>query len=146
MGETVTVGCKLPAGVILHLHTGGERDPKTGFLIGIRVDESKGRVRLKGSNSRTVVGGFGMTSNVPKDFWEAWKDQNKDRPLFKNQIVFAVSDSASFGAVANELKNDASTGLEPINPEDLPKGLHSENFQGMTDAQRKAAENFINEV
>ena len=70
--ETVTVGCKLPHG--LHLDVIGE----------------KGRVRhtIKGTNSSAVIGGFGLTE-VPKDFFDQWINDNKDLDCVKKNLVWA---------------------------------------------------------
>ena len=52
MGATVTVGCKLPHGLV--------------------AEVGKESVTFLGINSTELIGGHGITENVPKDFWDAW--------------------------------------------------------------------------
>lgn len=99
--ETVTVGCKLPHGLILDMTVAGQ-PPR--------------RFRVKGMNSARVIGGYGITQGVPKDFWDKWIRKNVALSFVKKGLIFAEGDRAS---AIDKAKDGAKllTGLEPINPE-----------------------------
>jgi hypothetical protein len=95
MGNTVTVGCKLPHG--LHLDVAGKR------------------VTVEGTNGATIIGGHGITRNVDKAFFEEWLRINKDSDAVKNELIFAHEKDASTAAEANEKEGNRS-GFEGIDP------------------------------
>lgn len=113
-GEKVVVGCKLPHGLILELGT----PPK------IR------RVTLKGSNSTQIVGvnplvgQFGLTPDVDKDFIDEWLTKNADLVFVKTKMIFVQKDQRSAEAEARE-KFKLKSGLEPLNPQNAPKGVEA---------------------
>jgi hypothetical protein len=129
-GETVTVGCKLPNGLVLHLDRmvefkqpvmgGGiekgmiaQRMPETFTLNGCSVTLSAdGRVT---DVNHLIIGGYGITPGIPKDFWDKWLEANKDTDFVVNRQVFAASDEMSARSVAIEQKAIRS-GLEPLDP------------------------------
>lgn len=92
--DTYVVGCKLPNG--------------------LRIGSSEGRVELKGANHSMLVNGFGLTSGVPADVWDAFEKAHKDHPLIRNGIVFAVSDEESARDASLE-RIKQKTGLEQAN-------------------------------
>lgn len=92
MSTPVTVGCKLPNGLVL----------KVG----------KAEVTIKGANDSRIIGGYGLTT-VPSDFWEAWLAEYKDSSLVLNKIVFAQSTTAKAEAQAKE-QEGVRTNLEPL--------------------------------
>ena len=130
--ETVTVACKWPMGLILHLERkedfyeplmgGGLRKteryvkiPESEVLIkGCAVDITALRSGILPEFA--MVGGYALTPNVSKRFWDQWYDQNRDTPLVKNKVIFAA---ASDNEARVEAKDYASilSGLEPINPQ-----------------------------
>ncbi|WP_432784686.1 hypothetical protein AAEX37_01961 [Oligella sp. MSHR50489EDL] len=91
--ETVVVGCKLPNGIIMQV---GEQSHV-----------------IKGFNHSAVIGGHGITEDVPKDLWDAWLKENKDRDLCKNGFIFAHSKVTSTKAEATEKKATKSK-TEPL--------------------------------
>jgi len=99
---TVTVGCKLPNGIIMEM---GEQ-----------------RTVLRGTNSAVIVGGHGITEGVDKDFFDAWSKLHADKDFIKGGFVFAHEKSASTAAEAKE-RADEETGLEPLDPDEKPAGL-----------------------
>lgn len=104
---TVVVGCKLPHGLMLTLHGKPGEMPRT--------------YRVKGSNSQAIVGGYGITRGVPRDFWEAWKEHHKHLDFVKNGLIFAHDKEAS---TIDHAKDGAGVknGLEAIDPKkDLPE-------------------------
>lgn len=92
---TVTVGCKLPNGLIIQV---GNKSHT-----------------LKGANDTSIVGGHGITEGVDKELWDAWLVANKDRAMVKNGHVFAHGKTESTKAEATE-KTSNKTKLEPIDP------------------------------
>lgn len=102
--KTVTVGCKLPNGLIL------EVDGKT--------------VELSGANSSVVVGGHGITRDVDAALWDAWLKEHSERDMVKNGFVFAHEKIASTNAEAEE-KSDNKTKLEPMAPDDKANGVQT---------------------
>jgi hypothetical protein len=161
--DTVTVGCKLPNGVHMVLYDviveklrdlgGNEQEsfrsyPRIGaptyIINGCAVDLEKmrqgqlpGHAIVQGDLPGT---GFGLTSGIPRDFWEEWSKAPSfdgdgkmvDHPgpgydLVKTGQVFAGADDRRAADEAKEKRNIRS-GLEPLDPNDpgpragLPKG------------------------
>jgi len=132
-GDTVTVACNLPNGLILELFEMREEwegAPNGGRMVPrSRPKEGAGRFVLKGNaiNIEAVlkgqadlstVNGYALTTGVPKEFWEEWLSQNADQPYVKNHCVFAYGTSeAGTRDKAKEMKGQLS-GFEPINPAD----------------------------
>lgn len=104
---TVTVGCKLPNGIHMDFHTPGK--PLRRFT-------------LRGSNASRVVGGFGITHDVPKDFFDEWMKVNAELPAVKNGFIFAMKDKESVESRAKEMAKE-KTGLERLDPKQTPKGI-----------------------
>lgn len=102
--KTVTIGCKLPNGLVLEV--GGKS------------------VQINGANSSQVIGGHGITHNVDADLWQAWLKQNADRAVVKNGFVFAHDKAANAKAEAKE-KTDTKTGQEPIDPNAKNNGVET---------------------
>lgn len=94
--DNYVVGCKLPNG--------------------LRIGSAEKRVELKGANHSMLVNGFGLTSGVPADVWEAFEKAHKSHPLIRNGIVFAVSDEESARDASLELAK-VKTGLEQVSAE-----------------------------
>jgi hypothetical protein len=99
--EVVTVGCKLPNGLICELGKPG--------------DENYTSVRLNGANSARVVGGYGITPHVSASFWNAWMKKNKGLSFVRAGLVFSHTDEAS---AADHAKDNAErrSGLEALDP------------------------------
>ncbi|QHC34151.1 hypothetical protein [Komagataeibacter xylinus] len=101
IANPVTVGCKLPNGLVL------------------RSGEHK--VVLSGANSSRVIGGYGLTS-VPSDLWEDWAKRHADTPFIKKRIVFAQATPAKAEGQAKE-QEGVRTGLEPLDPDNEKGGI-----------------------
>lgn len=91
--QTVAIGCKLPNGFFMQV----------GDVSHV----------IKGYNSSVVIGGHGITEDVPADLWAAWLKENKDRDLVKNGFVFAHSNKKDVKAAAGE-KTKTKSGTEPL--------------------------------
>lgn len=93
--KTVTVGCKLPNGLILELN--GQT------------------VEINGANSSRLVGGHGITYDVDAEFFDAWMEAHADRAMVRNGFIFSHDKAADTKAEAAE-KEDNATGLEAVDP------------------------------
>lgn len=98
---TVTVGCKLPNGLICELGKIGDEDYKA--------------VVLNGSNNALVHGGYGLTPGVDASFWTAWVKQKKRLSFVAKGMVFAQGDLASAQDHAIDLST-VKTGFESLDP------------------------------
>lgn len=94
----VTVGCKLPHGIILD----HPLDPSV-------------KVTLAGKKDAIIVGADYATTEVDDNFWEVWQTVNKDFPAFKSGAIFVAANAKDIAAVAKE-HADVKTGFEPLDP------------------------------
>lgn len=101
----VTVGCKLPHGLVLQL------------------PNSKVRVTLNGANSNTIVGLDGKVqrgtcgfTQVDEGFVNAWLKLYASTTMVSKGLVFVQKNQKDAQAKAAEV-NDQKTGFEPVDPE-----------------------------
>lgn len=112
-GKTCTVGCKLPNGFTMELGTFGTEEYKS--------------FKLHGINSAKIIGGYGITENVPEEFFDLWAIKVKDFRFMRRGLIFKQAgklDEASVVALGKEMAKE-KTGLEPKSRKDLPKGLET---------------------
>ena len=95
--KTVSIACKLPQGLTIHLN--GQREPVT----------------LHGANSHFNIAGHGITQNVPVETWEAIQKQHAHALWLKNGFVFANSDGDDLQEEATD-KKALKNGFEAIDP------------------------------
>ena len=107
MAEFVTVGCKLPNGLIIH------------------VGDDK--VSLNGQNSSNVIGGHGLTQ-VDKDFWDVWILDHADFTPVKAGLIFAQSNEKKASSEAIEKEANLS-GFEGLNPKAPAPGIAPDDGQ-----------------
>jgi len=100
--EKLVVGCKLPSGIILE------------------VDDV--RVVIAGANSSAVVHGFGITENVPKEFWDEFTRRNPDFAPIKNGQLFIQATSRDAKANARDAEK-LETGFEPLAQDKAVPGI-----------------------
>lgn len=98
MSDTVSVGCKMPNGVVLNLDHYEIIDKARGA---VRRIDGGASVTLKGVAYKLgkemppfVVGGYAITQ-VPKDFWEAWLVSHKDSSLLNDGLIYAEPTEAN---------------------------------------------------
>lgn len=89
----ITVGCKLPHGLIIQV--GGKK------------------VTLNGANSSRIIGGYGLTL-VDKDFFEAWSKEFASFQPLQDGLIFA-QDSANKAEGQAKEQVDLRSGFEPLN-------------------------------
>ncbi len=127
---TVTVGCKLPHGIIIRGYRMEEFDePVFGGgtkRSSIAVHDGRqaviaGVAKQPGEEREfPLVGGFALTHGVPADLMEQWLKANADMPAVRNGLVFCHSQEASARSIAKENRANVS-GLEPIDPKKPPQ-------------------------
>lgn len=98
MAEVVTVGCKLPNGLVVEID---------GYTV-----------TLNGANSSQVIGGYGLTEGVDKAAFDKWLKTHASQPYVKNELVFAQAKTNSAQDKAQE-NASVKTGLEGL-PQDKP--------------------------
>jgi hypothetical protein len=137
--DVVTVGCKLPNGIVLRLHDVVEQTiVVNGQVIHEKLAQQRpGEFVLNGSainmNAMAaglvpdypIVGGCGLTFGIPRDFWEEWEKQNPD--LVNRRIVFAQGSEQRARDHAREITS-VKSGFEPIDP-DNPGARTKTNVQ-----------------
>lgn len=122
-GNLISVGCKLPQGLIIEV--GYEMVPG-GTIKG----ENYRRIVLAGANQHsTVVGTLrtpspkelrpGITNNVPEDVFDEWVAKHKDTNIVKNGLVFKAKNAGEATAKAADLAAKP-TGMEPLDPSKHP--------------------------
>ncbi len=127
--DTVTIGYKGPNGLILQnffmeefqeqVMGGGTRTSKravrieeTYTICGNSLDISK---MTLGEVPNLIIGGYGITSGIPRVFWEEWLRTNANSHIVKNGLIFAMDSDAAVRKRAAEGAKLRS-GLEPIDP------------------------------
>jgi hypothetical protein len=133
--ETVTIGCKLPAGLVLEVGLQTQEKNNEGKLVAaVKRLENYARFIIRGWNHHSyemrrqlvetkstsgVPHGMNtrpfLNRNVPKSLWEQWKAEHKGSWLLKNEILFEVAagDEASAALRVAESANTPKV-FEPI--------------------------------
>lgn len=130
-GDKVTVGCKLPDGLRLRLFKmeetqepvmgGGWRTVQRAVPFGPQV-VLKGNAQPLGIILRhMIIGGYGITENVDKDFIDEWFKQNADSDIVKNHLI-VVQPRLDLARDQAKEQSKLESGFEPINPGIDPKG------------------------
>ena len=94
-GSTCVVGCKLPAGLVIR---GAGK-----------------QWRVKGCNDSMIIGGFGLTYDVPSEIWNDFAKNHAKSKMIRNGVVFAVNDGRSANSAAKE-REKQRTGMERLDP------------------------------
>lgn len=122
-GETVTVACNMPNGLLLRIFEmredqepvmgGGWRKAEVAVQVGSSVIVNGNAIPVGVPTDRRIESGYALTYGVSKQFWDVWKEQNKISDLVKNRVIFAYGDNDSVKDFARENK-DTKSGLEPL--------------------------------
>lgn len=111
----VTIGCKLPQGLIIEM---GYKTVPGGTVQGPDYK----RVRLRGPNMHHLAGAPapanlapGLTHNVDEAFFDAWVKSHADTNIVKNKLVFKAVDKSEAEARALDV-TEQKTGMEPLDP------------------------------
>lgn len=124
-GETVTVACKLPHGLVLQLCEmeeasepimgGGSRVVQRARRVGPTVTLNGFANPVAGKMRSLTYGGYGMTYGVPKDLFEEWLSQNADNDAVRAGLIFAYEVREDAHEAADE-RRTLRSGLEAIDP------------------------------
>lgn len=136
VGETVTVACKQPNGIILRLFQmvdmaepvmgGGTRMVKQAQPIGKSYVIRGPAIPFGKIPEFQIVGGYALTEGIPGDFWDTWCEQNKDSDLLLKRMMFAHERTTTVVGLAKDQKG-LTSGLEPLNPDKDPRNPKSKN-------------------
>ena len=96
-GKTVVIGCKIPNGV--------------------KIRGAGKEFTLNGANQSNVIGGYGITEDVPAEVWEDYAKAHAKSPAIVNELIFAQKDTRSAHDAAKE-RSGQKTGFEKIKAED----------------------------
>jgi hypothetical protein len=151
--DTVTIGCKWPNGIVMRLYDFEEveimvngrvfkenisianPDYPEFTLNGFSIDRNPMAERPE----YAIIGGFGLTHGIPRDFAEAWFKQNAQSELVKQGLVFMEGTEQRARAQAKEYR-PLQSGVQPIDPNDpgpragLKKGSIKKETAGNTSA------------
>jgi hypothetical protein len=135
--DTVTIGCKLPAGLVLEVGLQTQEKNHEGKLVtAVKRLENYARFIIRGWNHHShemrkqlietksasgVPHGMNtrpfLNRNVPKDLWEQWKAAHKGSWLLKNEILFEVAPGDEAGAALRIAESEKTPKIfEPIDP------------------------------
>ena len=92
-----------------------EELPESFTVLGVAHPQNAGPRGL-------MVGGFVLTSGVPKDLWDLWLNQNKDSDIVKNGLIFAHVKDIDTQANAKD-HGAIRSGVERLDPNNLPRGI-----------------------
>jgi len=105
---TVTVACRLPAGLEVAVR---------GF----------GTLKFKGCNDKLAMAldrYHGLTSGVSADAWAALQDQYAKAPWLVEGFLFAATKSKDAARESDSI-GDQDAGFNPMDPDNLPGGLQA---------------------
>lgn len=131
-GDTVTVGCKTPNGLVLTLQTMQEvRYPVMGGGFTVekqwRPDPNLKSYTIYGNRTPhgeqprcLIVAGFAMTPGIPADFMAKWLEQNRNLEIVTAGLIMVHANTDRARGDAME-KKDLRSGLEPIRPGHDPR-------------------------
>jgi hypothetical protein len=132
--DTVTIGCKLPAGLVLEIgyQTVEKIDGRT--VAAYKRLENYDRQVIRGWNHHSfpmrqqlLKAGSGMgvphgmntspylNRDIPKAFWEEWKRTHASSWLLKNELLFEVATNDPAGAALRVAEGDKTPKVfEPL--------------------------------
>ena len=129
--DTVTIGCKWPNGIVMRLydileeeiniqgrmvkenHAVLNPDYPEYVLNGFSIDLEKMAGGIPPEHQ--IVGGYGLTHGIPRDFAEKWFEQNRQSSMVKNKLVFMASSEQNARSQARD-QASLKSGIEPIDP------------------------------
>lgn len=137
-GATVTVGCKLPHGIILHLYDMVDVDIQVmgGGVKTVKQAQRRTDVEVRINGNAVVHGrapqhqivgrggeftdGVALTAGVPKDVWDQWLAANKHSDVVRNGLIFACESHQRAVDQARDHSQKRS-GLEPLAQDKDPR-------------------------
>lgn len=128
-GQKVIVACKLPHGLRLRLFKmveGTENVSGNNVRTVKRAEQVGDDVVIKGcavvvGKEKALTGGFALTPNVDKAFFDEWLKQNAQHDAVKNGLIFAAPTRDAVEGKAEEGAKLRS-GLEPLDMTMVKRG------------------------
>lgn len=121
--DVVTVGCKMPNGLVLRLHKqethavpvlgGGTRDEVRNVPTGEQVTLFGTAAPFGQQPKCLIAGGYALTPNVNKAFMREWMQQNANSDLVKQNLIF-VQDDVHAAQDQGDEQAALRHGLEPL--------------------------------
>jgi hypothetical protein len=156
-GETVTIACKMPHGIILRIFDWEEYDepmrdgswkkvkrgreiPELQFVARGAWLGSAGQAYNPNNPAvaELLPGGYALTPGCPKEVWDRWHEQNVQSNLVRNKIIFAHHSHSTVQQEASGLRA-TKTGLEPLDPQKpadrMPGGVDRRLRVGVLDRE-----------
>ncbi|NTI80447.1 hypothetical protein [Rhizobium rhizogenes] len=139
MTATVSVACKLPHGLELRVFDtiDSVESNAMGEIRAVKKAQPRGQaVTIRGYLEKQRPdqpmaargSSYAITHGVDKEFFDAWLSQNKDHDAVRNKLIFASEKQDTVRGMTNEFKSTRS-GLEPVDPNNLPRGIQTANKQ-----------------
>jgi hypothetical protein len=151
--DTVTIGCKVPNGIVLKLY---DMVTVETTVNGVVIKEKQALLRegeqeytLNGFSidlgkmaggippEHQIIGGFGLTTGIPRDFAEEWFKQNAQAMIVRNGLIFMEGTENRARGHAKEFAS-LQSGLQPVDQNDpstragLRKGTITKEVAGAT--------------
>lgn len=131
MPETVTVGCKMPNGLVLRVFDQEDFDEPVlggGYRTVKRAIARNERVKINGYlkpnrggiEQASQPAAYALTHNVDRAFMEMWLEQNKQSALVKKELIIVHHRPGHVDGMVREHAAEIS-GFEPINPAKPPR-------------------------
>ena len=130
-GDTVSVACKVPMGMILRVHKRVMMPHKTteGMIRDVPEYHQVGKEYMVYGPSHpqnagphcTIIGDYAITPGIPREHWELWSQQHRGDMMVINRMIFAYSSNKIAGAAKEHA--ELKSGLERLDSSRLPKNL-----------------------
>lgn len=125
--QSVTVVCRMPAGLVLDLYDVGELAARASAATPVMAPPKPvASVRLNGAKADpryhardNILLGMGGRTEVDASFWQAWTAQNPHFLPLKNGLIFAQARAQDANAELAE-RGQHRSGLEGLEPQRLP--------------------------
>jgi hypothetical protein len=130
--DTVTIALKHPTGIVLEAFEkvatkvpdggGRMREEMLYRSTGKQYPLYGNRVPMGMTPNYKIIAGYALTPGIPRDVWEAWKEQHHDSPLLDqaNPLIFAhesLEQVEDFAEEGRQLRH----GFEPLRKTDDPR-------------------------
>ena len=130
-GDTMSVACKVPMGLILRVHRKVMMPHKTteGMIRDVPEYHQFGKEYMVYGPSHpqnagphcTIIGDYAITHGIPTEVWNLWSQQHRGDMMVINRMIFAYSSNKIAGAAKEHA--ELKSGLERLDSSRLPKNL-----------------------
>lgn len=130
-GDTMSVACKVPMGMILRVHKKVMMPHKTteGLIRDVPEYHQFGKEYMVYGPSHpqnagphcTIIGDYAITHGIPTEVWNLWQQQHRGDMMVINRMIFAYSSNKIAGAAKEHA--ELKSGLERLDSSRLPKNL-----------------------